>query len=322
MKILLKYFSLFIFIILNISCEDDLNPFVKGEDVFILNCVLKNDIAFQSAYLSKNYFVENFNPNSDTNNHSINNAYVRIFFDDSVKIFSDTVMQSSNSENSLTSYFNNNFITKPDTEYELEAILNDGRKLRAFTKTPKNVTFLYTSDNIIPPVNKNNVTVYWTSTDNQLYNAARFKFIYFKNENGKQVRYEKEVPRTYVLENSTYVPYYPEPSYAKQINVDMDAFNRAMQEISKGDSIKSNYTILAFILEILVYDKNLTSYYASKKELGESFSITVNENDFSNISGGRGIFGSFIKQRYAIKFTLDYIHSFGYIPGLTENLNE
>jgi len=322
-KNLLKFFFAFVILVLHLSCEDDLNPFVKGEDVFILNCVLKNDRAFQTAFLSKNYFVENFNPNSDTNNHSINNAYIRIFFEDSVKIFSDTLTQKNiNSAQSLTSYFNNNFLTKPDTEYELEAVLNDGRKLKSFTKTPNTVSFLYTSDNLIPPANKNSVSVYWTSPDEQLYNAARFKFIYFKNENGTQVRYEKEVPRTYVLENSTYIPYFPEPSYAKQITVEMNAFDRALREISEGDSIKSNYTILAFILEILVYDKNLTAYYASKTELGESFSITVNESDYTNIIGGKGIFGSFIKQRYAIKFTLDYIHSFGYIPGLTENLNE
>ncbi|MBK7107285.1 MAG: hypothetical protein IPH62_18580 [Ignavibacteriae bacterium] len=320
MKILLKYFSLFIFIILNISCEDDLNPFVKGEDVFILNCVLKNDRAFQSAYLSKNYFVENFNPNSDTNNHSIDNAYVRIFFDDSVKIFSDTVMQSSNSENSLTSYFNNNFITKPDTEYELEAILNDGRKLRAFTKTPKKVSFNGDSDKIIPPEEKNNVTIFWDD-EQQLYTASRFLIIYFKNENGKSIRYQKEVPRKYVFENSEYVPYYPEPSNSDKINVEMDAFNRAMQEISLGDENKENYTVYSFILEILIYDQNLTAYYASKAELDEDFSVTTSESDYTNIIGGRGIFGSFIKQKFAIKFTQDYIKSFGYKPGLTENLN-
>ncbi|MCB0743623.1 MAG: hypothetical protein KDC67_06950, partial [Ignavibacteriae bacterium] len=154
------------------------------------------------------------------------------------------------------------------------------------------------------------------------YSSARFKFIYFKNENGKQVRYEKEVPRTYVLENNVYVPYYPVPSYLQRINVEMIAFDRAMAEISEGDPDKKNYTILTFILEILVYDKNLTAYYASRSELGESFAITTNESDYTNISGGRGIFGSFIKQRFAVRFTHEYIKSFGYEPGLTSSINE
>lgn len=323
MKKLIKYFSLFTLLLFNISCEDDLNPFVKGDDVFILNCVLKNDRSNQTAFLSKNYFVDNFSPKSDTNDHSLKDAYIRIFYDDSVKIFSDTLLQKNeNSNQKVTSYFNNNFLTKPNTEYELEAILNDGRRLKAVTKTPNKVSFLFSSDDLIPPVNKNDVAVYWESADDQLYSAARFLFVYFKNENGKQVRYEKEVPRAYVLENSRYVPYFPEPSYAKTIRVEMDAFNRALNEISEGDPDKSNYTILAFILEILVYDKNLTAYYASKTELGEGFSITVNESDYSNITGGKGIFGSFIKQRFAIKFSIDYIQSFGYIAGLTEDSND
>ncbi len=56
----------------------------------------------------------------------------------------------------------------------------------------------------------------------------------------------------------------------------------------------------------------------SKTELSEGFAITVNETDFTNISGGKGIFGSFIKQNFSIKFKHDYIRSFGYTPGLTE----
>lgn len=320
-KLLLSVISI---IIIGLGCEDNLNPFFEKDEIFILNSVLKNDRNSQSLFLSKSYFVDNFDPSSNTDDHSIRDAYVRIFFRDSVKIFSDTsVEQVTDGESkNITSYYHNDFFTYPDTEYELEAVLKDGRKLTAVTRTPKKVTFKFTSDPLIPPVNKSSINVEWSSLDKQLYTAARFKFIYFKNENGKSVRYEKEIPRTYALQDGEYKPFFPEPSYDSFISVDMNSFDRALREISEGDPNKENYTILAFILEILVYDRNLTAYYASKTELGEGFSITVNENDYSNINGGRGIFGSFIKQRYAIKFTLDYIHSFGYIPGLTEGQSE
>lgn len=301
------------------SCEDNLNPFFQKEDSFILNCVLKNDRSFQTALFSKSYFVDNFDPYSNNEDNSIKNAYIRIFFEDSVKIFSDTlVSKSDNSENTITSYFHNSFITKPNTEYNLEVVLNDGRKITSTTTSPKTVIFRPTSDALIPPPNKSSVRISWNSEEEKLYTAARFKFIYFKKENGIDVRYEKEIPRAYALENGEYKAYYPEPSYDNSITVEMNAFDRSLREISEGDPNKEDYTILAFILEILVYDKNLTAYYASKTELGESFSITTNESDYSNIIGGRGIFGSYIKQRKAVKFTLDYIHSFGYTPGLTE----
>jgi len=229
---------------------------------------------------------------------------------------------SGNESKSVASYYHENFLTQPDTEYELEAVLSDGRKITSQTRTPKEVSFSSTYETLIPPPNRKAVGVSWRTFNEQLYTAARFKFVYFKNENGEQVRYEKEIPRAYAYEDGEYKAYYPEPSYDKYIEVEMNAFDRALTEISAGDPNKENYTILAFILEILVYDRNLTAYYASKTELGEGFSITTNENDYSNIEGGRGIFGSFIKQRKAVKFSLDYIHSFGYIPGLTEGQNE
>jgi hypothetical protein len=308
-----------IFAFIYTGCEDNLNPFTEAEETFILNCILKNDRAFQTAFLSNSYFVDNFDPSSHVEDNSIKDAYIRIFFNDSVKIFSDTLVETSATRtNKTTSYFHDNFLTQPDTEYELEAVLSDGRKITSKTTTPKEVRFLFSSDTLIPPPNRRTVGISWTNLNEQLYTAARFKFIYFKNENGEQVRYEKEVPRAYALEDGEYKAYYPEPSYDKYIEVEMNAFDRALAEISEGDPNKENYTILAFILEILVYDRNLTAYYASKAELGEGFSITTNENDYSNIEGGRGIFGSFIKQRKAIKFSLDYINSFGYIPGLTE----
>ena len=315
---LIKITLIGLIVLLSTSCNEDLNPFGDHKEVYVLNCVLKNNVDFQSAYLSQGYFVDNFDPYSDTLDHTINNSHVRIWFNDSVKIFSDTSFYSVSSNSNVTSYFHNEFSLLPDTDYEIEAVFNNGRKLRAKTKTPKKILFLNTSTPIIPPEQKNTVSVKWNSKDQQLYMASRFTFIYFKKENGVQVRYEKEVPRTITNSGGKIEPFYPEPSYSSGITVQMDAFDFALREISEDDPDKTNYTILAFILEVLIYDRNLTAYYAAKTELGEGFSISVNESDYTNIEGGKGIFGSFIKQRKAIKFSHDYIRSFGYEPGLTE----
>lgn len=318
--------KIFIFILLIISglffysCDESINPFGKEKEEIILNCILKSDNPFQTAYLGHSFMVKNFDPASDKEDRSIKNGYIRIWYKDSVKIFSDTTLNtldSSSSNNSVTEYYNKKFVIQPNTEYEIEAEFDNGRKLHAKTVTPKDIRFLANRPNI-PPENGNSVSVGWITDNNEkfLYKAARYSFIYFKNENGKRVRYEKVVPHRYVFENGKYIPFFPEPSYDNKITVSMATFNRALQEISEGDPNKSNYTILGFIVEVLVYDKNLTSYYASKADLSSSFTISVNENDFTNIQGGRGIFGSFIKKRSSLRFNQDYIRSFGYIPGL------
>ncbi len=315
---LLKLFLLGSLLISAVACNEDLNPFGDPKEVFVMNCVLKNNVEFQTAYLSHGYFVDNFDPSSDSTDHTLSNSFVRIWFKDSVKIFSDTSLFSESSNSNVTSYFHNSFSLKPNTEYEIEGVFKNGRKLRAKTQTPKGVNFLTTSDIIIPPEKSNDVSVKWEAKDEQLYVASRFTFVYFKIENGKKVRYVKEIPRAVVNSGGKFKPFFPEPSYSNGITVQMNAFDFALEEISKGDPNKKNYTILAFILEVLIYDRNLTAYYASKTELGEGFSISVNESDYTNIEGGKGIFGSFIQQRKAIKFSHDYIRSFGYEPGLTE----
>ncbi len=309
-------FGLFTFLIA--SCNENLNPFGEQKEVYVLNCVLKQNSNFQSAYLSQGYFVDNFDPYSDTLDHTLDNSHIRIWFEDSVKIFSDTLLYSESTNSNITSYFHNDFSLTPNTDYEIEAVFNDGRKLRAKTTTPKTIRFLGTSDKIIPPEESNNVSVRWITVDEQSYIASRFTFLYYKNENGTDVKYVKEVPRAVILVDGQHQPFYPEPASTNGITVQMNAFDFALNEISEGDPNKANYTILAFVLELLVYDRNLSSYYASKTELGEGFSISVNSTDYTNIEGGKGIFGSFIQQRYAIKFTHDYIRSFGYTPGLKE----
>lgn len=306
-----------IFIMFN-SCDDGFDPFGDEKKVYILNCVLKGNDSFQSAYLGESYFVDNFDPSSDSSNHTLDNSYIRIWFEDSVKVFNDTIAKQTKNYN-ITNYYHDDFSLLEDTEYQIEAAFKDGRKMYGKTKTPSKIKFKPTSDKLLPPEGRNYVSVSWEPSIEQLYTAARFAFVYFKDDSvGGRTRHFKAVPEDIIEHNGETVRFFPEPSYANTLRVQMSAFDKAMAEISEGDSNKENYIILGFIVEILIYDRNLTSYYASKAELSEGFSVSVNEADYSNIDGGRGIFGSFIRQYFSLKFTHEYVQAFGYTPGLTE----
>ncbi|MBI9072416.1 MAG: DUF4249 family protein [Melioribacteraceae bacterium] len=320
---LLKIILLFIGVLVSVSCEDDLNPFGEPDEKLILNCVLGGDRDTQIANFSRSYYVDNFDPYSYTDDNVIGDAHIRVWFEDSVKIFNDTIAQpgeGSKYEKPLKFYYHNSFVPAPDTDYEIEAALPDGRKLKSITHSPKLVKFSAAqSDTIIPPLEKDFVLIRWRSfEETPLYAASKFTFIYFKRENGINIRYVKDIPHKYEKHNGKNVPFFPEPSYISSIDVPLLTFETALEEIWDGVTPKEDYTILAFILETIIYDQNLTSYYASKAELEEGFSITVNEANYTNIEGGIGIFGSYIKQYRAIKFSHDYIRSFGYTPGLTE----
>lgn len=322
MKKLLTIFLFICSVILFYSCEDDISPNTSFIEKYSLNCILGNDTASQIATIYYNYFVENRNPYTNETDPSVEGASVRISFADSAKVFQEGTAERSEGSryhSPATYYYTDNFVPQPNTEYIIEAQMPNGKRLRGRTTTPDEVVFnQIESDTLIPPLNKDFILVKWEIESSDLYVAPLFTFIYFKNENGRNVRYVKRVPIKYLRQNGELVPYFPEPSYIPTIIVEMDAFDRALQEISEGDPIKSNYTILSFILEIRVYDVNLTSYYASIKEVPESFTLKLNESDFTNIEGGQGLFASFIKQRYAVKFSREYIQQFGYIPGLTD----
>jgi hypothetical protein len=96
----------------------------------------------------------------------------------------------------------------------------------------------------------------------------------------------------------------------------MDAVNRAMTELSAGDENKGDYFILRAFFEIMVYDKNLSGFYLRTKKEPDSYSIRLDESDFTNIDGGLGVFGSYNKGGVGVLFTEDYVRSFEYKPAL------
>lgn len=302
------------------SCEENFDPYGDLRDKYVLNCVINNDTTTQYATISKSYLVESSNPTSYTEDPAVTGAELVISYDDSARVFGEETLERqdvSRYTNPASVYSTHDLQTEVNVEYKLNVLLPDGRRLRASTIAPPPVTF-QTGDALIPPVDKDWVAVYWQIPRADLYVSSVFKVYYFKKVNGVNVRFEKKVPVKYVEQGGEYIAYFPEPSYSPMIYVEMNAFTRALEEISEGDPEKSNYTILAFILEIRVYDENMTSYYAAQREVSESFTLKVDESDYTNIEGGYGIFGSYNLQRKAVKFSHAYIESFGYIPGLTE----
>lgn len=304
------------------SCEDDFSPYGEFNERYIFNCILNPDSNSQTATLSHSYYYEGLNPSDHNDDPNIAGAHVRISFLDSVQILNqDFVLRNDQTryKEPTAIYSANDFSPKPDTEYKIEILMPDGRRLHSKTRTPAKVFFnTGKSDNIIPPPNKEYVEVFWDSPGQDLYVVPIFTIIFLKNGPNGQERRVKKVPVKYVKNEDIYVPHFPEPAYLTKIHAEVDAFSRALREISEGDPNKSNYTIYAFILEIRIYDKYLTDYFASQRDGADSFTLNVAEKDYTNIENGYGIFGSYILQETSIKFSHDYIRSFGYNPGLTE----
>lgn len=98
----------------------------------------------------------------------------------------------------------------------------------------------------------------------------------------------------------------------------MSTVNQAMELISKGDPNKSNYIILSCIAEVLSLNEELSFYYNATARDRDIYSVKLDETDFSNIENGYGLFGVYMRTYHVMRFSHDYIRSFGYEPGLTD----
>jgi len=270
------------------------------------------------ATLSHNYLPpDGFDPYSNTVDPAIAGADIRVWLGDSVYIFSDSSVariDSSRYGTPFNFYYNTKFKIPPKQNIEVEVLLQNGVRLRAASQAPDEVLFKKQSDVIIPAVNSNLVKFIWAPQVEGTFFSPKLKIRYIQNVNGINVEKLKDVPVKYVQRNGNLEPVFPEPSSSSIIFYQLDAITRALEEISEGDPNKSNYTVhQSLIFDVVAFDLNLSRYVSSTNQPFDDLTVTVNESDYTNIKGGLGIFGSYIKSNYpTIRFLPDYIESFGY----------
>lgn len=300
------------------SCEEDFNPKTEYKERFALTCIVRGDTTLQYATLSRSYSIPGFDPYENLIDPFIGGADIRIWHKDNVYFLRDTVLvrdDTSRYTTPINCYFLDGFLPGSNEEIEIKAVLPTGKTLVGKTKLPEFVTFIgAASDPVVPPLDKDNFGIQWEGKSNIGWYLSRFSVHYKKNENGTEVFYSKDVPTKYVLENGNWIPNYPAPSRSSRVGFLNSSLDSVFAQISAGDPVKSNYTILAGILEVLIFDDNLSKYYSSINGFLDQFTVRIDETDYTNIEGGFGIFGSYIKQRRGVRILTEYIQSFGYIP--------
>ena len=319
MKKIGKFILIIIVALTAFSCLKEFSPKAEFKEKYILNCILKSDTAFQVATVSHSFDVNGYDPSVNKVDPTIKNADIRLWYGDDIYVFNDstTAVTGSRYGDSVTFYYINNFMPKINKSVEIEALLPNGLRLKSTTVLPDEIKFnVFESDRSIPPLNKDGIIVKWRYEDGNPIFAPRFTLVYRKLENGINVRHVVDVPSKYVNQNGSFVPVFPVPSKQNYVEADMDAITRLMEHISEGDPVKENYTILSVVLWVYIFDQNLSNYYSSSSQGIGDILVMLDQNDFSNIENGYGIFGSYSIQGYSLLISKEYIESFGYIAGL------
>lgn len=311
---------LFVICFLAISCEENVDPAAEFREQYALNCVIRGDSTFQIARLFKSYPLSSLENGTDL---FLTGAEIRLWddprYNDKVYFFRDTLIErhdTASYKTSIRAYYLDGFKPRAEQFIEIEAILSDGKRLYSSTKTPSHLEFEI--DYFIPPSEpgKQYIAFEWIFTEGERIVEPQLTLYYTKrDDNGIEHLVTKSLPAALSDEHGFIEEVYPKPTFEDHVYFNLDAVGKAVENISKDDPQKSNYRILYAEASFLVYDKNLSSYYASSQNLLDDYTIRIDDIDFSNIEGGKGLFGSFIRQDFRIQFRTNYITSFGYLPG-------
>jgi hypothetical protein len=312
------------------SCRSDFNINAPYQDVYVLNCILRNDTSVQYALVSKNYFTTNgAAPAPNSIDQYIKGVDIKIHYDDSVFVMRDTSVQSTDSGNEtmVDCYYVNNLTLIPGKVLSIEASIPGGDTLKSTIQVPKiaysdfSRNFPQLNDTYVATPNYSATPSYsWSWIGYSQENTAILSIpqleVYYKHyEHGTYIDKMVLIPLAYYFVEDRYGNLSPvdvQLSFRTFCVTKLETVNKTMQDISGDDPDKENYIITKVVFSVIGLDAQLSKYYCAYETYSENFSIKLRQTDFSDIDGGEGIFG--LSYKFSKPLTVDssYLGSFGY----------
>ena len=308
------------------SCNDNFNINGPQEDIYVLNCILRNDQSTQYAIISKNIYTENGAPPAQNIIvQNIKGADIKIFYNDSVFVMRDTTIQLSDSGNAtpITCYYVKRLTINYGKIIRIAASLLEGKKLES-TIQGLEISLSNVSLSFPPTYDPNNDNRHyyswqWRSNPGVLINVLNIPELeihYKKYEGGNFVDKKTFIPLAkYYIQNTDGSFQYAnveQLSYITSCSITSESVDNTMQKISGDDPNKKDYIINKVIFRVIGLDPALAKYYFAYNTFGEGFTIKLRQTDYSNIKEGKGIFGAYYNFSKSLIIDSSYVASFGY----------
>ncbi|MGA9292626.1 MAG: DUF4249 family protein [Ignavibacteriaceae bacterium] len=313
------------------SCRNDFNINAPYQDVYVLNCILRNDDSVQYAIISKNVYTGNgASPASASTAQNIKGEKIEIYYNDSVFVMRDTTIQTADSGNitPVNCYYTKDLTIKPGMTISIKAATQDGQVLQSTTRVPVisfskfSTTFpqVMKPPEVLVPGYQEKPSYSWTWTDGSgditnILSLPQLEIDYKIDEGSSYVDKKILVPLAlyYTFDaNGNLIPHNVELSFDNNCLTTLKTINETMQNISGNDPDKKDYIISKVLFNVIGLDQDLSKFYSAYNTYSEDFSIKLRQTDYTNVEGGKGIFGVYYK--FSIPLTVDdfYIRSFGY----------
>lgn len=301
--------------LLNLACDDEFAPKIPFEEKYFVYTALKGDSTKQILVVARSYDVTNFDPKSNTSAPEIPGCLVEVVQDGITYRFRDTLIDRPDTSRygpKMAAYVSTGLIPGAEKPLEAKIILPNGKLLTSSTTVPPQ---LYIEKSVFAiGYDRNSTynggyTLQWRTPDLFLY-VPKVEIFYMRDD--KPGVFKIEVPMEYRIVNKKLEVVYPAVSTNRFVSFDYNAIDSVMNKISEGYDFKGMFRVLRAEIRLLVYDTNFAKYYSSVNGYLDQYSVRLDENVFTNINGGLGVFGSYMMTKEILLFDLDYVASFGY----------
>lgn len=295
-----------------LSCNDSISPYAPFQEDYILNGIIRGDTSYQVITLSHSYQPKGPEPASYKSDPAITGAAVEIYYDNKVYVLRDSSIARTD-----TSHFNSSFKfyytkdLKPDANkiIRVKAVLPNGKVISSSARTPNVQTpgfFDRFNDYYFPSDSIKGTTIRWDNIGQYAY-APRLYINYLIK--GDSTLHKFPVPLSYQPDST---PVYYNPTQNNYLNIPVSIITKTLDELGSTTSDRFNIKIVSLTIDVLTFDQYLTTYYSSI-ELGiNGFTIRVDVPDYSNVNGGLGIFGAYMRTRQSLSFKSGFISHLGF----------
>ncbi len=297
-----------------ISCDDSFNPYAPFTEDYVLNGIVRGDTSYQVVTLTHSYRPNGTDPLAYKNDPAIAGARIELMYDNKIYVLRDssiTRTDTSQFDTPFRFFYTNDLRPDVNKTISIKAILPNGKILEAETKTP-NVSkygsgfFNGNSDYTFPPDTGAKSYVSWEDIGNYVY-APDININY--QVMGDSTFYEIAVPASFDEDGT---PKYVKPTKDIFMSFDTSAVRKTLDELASKYGNKSKLKIINITVDIQVYDEYLSLYYSSIRLGMDSFTIRIDNPDYSNIKGGYGIFGCYVRTVHRISFRSAYLRNLGF----------
>jgi hypothetical protein len=307
------------------SCEDSVEMFAPeaGKDVaYVMNCVMNINASSQMVNITHSYLSDPANPESYTTDPFLSGAQVSLFYRNNEFHFFESQMERSDTARYKTPrkfYIAQTVPFMGGDSVKLVAKLSNGVVLSSSIEIQHNPTVKCNStaiSNRRTTTTGYNTEFNWKLDPNTVkYYYPRFVIQYQKLINGvlQPTVYEKDIPSRIIhKKEGVSIPEYYGFIRTNKVNYDFEAVDSAMVSICPDLDSRKQYKPICTVLKLLMYDEPLSQYYTLNNGYMDMVTVRLDESDLTNVSGGKGIFGSYLIYDTNVYFEREYVSQLGF----------